>query len=197
MLGITILRVVNVVLVGYLLLLSLRIVLSWFQASLYGRPWALLQRVTDPYLGLFRRLPFLRQGTFDLSPVAAVLVIVVILDLVNELLSFGEITLGYVLGSVLGALWYGAGFLLLLFALLCALRLVGFGLRTARNPALWKALDAMVQPVVGWMARLLGRSVRFGYVQTLAITAAALFTVWFLGGMGVRVLVRVLRALPI
>jgi YggT family protein len=197
MIGNTLLRGANVLIVGYLLLISMRIVLSWFRGPPEGRAVALLHRVTDPYLGLFRRIPLLRHGAFDFSPIAAVLVLVVILDLVNELLYYGQITLGFVLASLVGALWYGASFLLLLLAVVGALRLVGFGLRSTRNPALWRTLDMIVQPVVGWVSRLLSLGPRMGYIQCLALVTALLLTVWFLGGMGARVLIRALRSLPI
>jgi YggT family protein len=134
MVGIIVLKAINAVLLVFLLLLSLRIVLSWFRASLYGRPWQLLERVTEPYLGLFRRVSFLRQGLFDFSPIVAILLVVVALDLVNELLFYGQITLGFILASLVGAVWSGASFLLLLFAVVALVRLAGFWLRTARNP---------------------------------------------------------------
>lgn len=196
MIGITVLKALNVLLLAYFLLLSLRIVLSWFRASLYGRPWQLLERVTEPYLALFRRLPFLRHGLFDFAPIVAILVIVVALELVNELLFYGELSLGFVLASIASALWSGASFLLLLFAVVAAVRLAGFWMRASRNPGLWRALDLIVQPLAGWFARLLALGSRVSYVQQLAIVAGALLAVWFLGGVGVRSLLRALRALP-
>jgi YggT family protein len=197
MVGIAVLNALNVLLLGYLLLLSLRIVLSWFRASLYGRPWQLLEKVTEPYLALFRRIPFLRQGLFDFAPIVAILLIVVALDLVNELLFYGQITLGFVLASIVSAVWSGLSFLLLLFAVVAALRLAGFAARTARNPGLWRALDLIVQPMASWFSRLLSLGSRVSYPQRLALMAVALLLVWFLGGLGVRVLIRALRALPV
>ena len=197
MIGIKLLQAADGLIVAYILLLTLRVFLSWFRASLYGRPWLLLQRVTDPYLGLFRRIPLLRMGAFDLSPIVAVLVLLVLHGLVSQLIWAGTITLGFVLGALASALWDGVSGLLLFFALFCVFRLVGFGLRSARNPSLWQALDTMVQPLVGWFTRRLGLFGRLSYVQTIALTAAILLTLWFLGGMGVRVLVRALKGLPI
>lgn len=197
MVGIAVLNALNVLLLGYLLLLSLRIVLSWFRASLYGRPWQILERITEPYLALFRRIPILRQGSFDFAPIVAILLIVVALDLVNELLFYGQITLGFVLASAASAVWSGLSFLLLLFAVIAAIRLAGFATRTARNPGLWRALDLIVQPMAGWFSRLFSLGNRVSYQQRLALMAAALFLVWFFGGIGVRVLLRALRALPL
>ena len=89
----------------YILLLSLRIILSWFQGSVSGRPWELLIRVTDPYLSLFSRLRFLRQGMFDFTPLAAILTLVVVLRIIDSIGRFGKISLGIFLGVVTSAIW--------------------------------------------------------------------------------------------
>ena len=118
------LTILNVVLIAYLFLLSLRIVLGWFAPQALGKAWDLLCSVTDPYLDLFGRIRFLRGGLFDFSPIAAVLALVVALDLVNQLLYYGRITLGFFLASVLSAAWSGARFLLLLFLIIGILRTI-------------------------------------------------------------------------
>ena len=106
--------IINVVLIAYLFILSLRIVLGWFAPQALGRAWDLLAGATDPYLELFARIRFLRGNLFDFSPIAAILALVVALDLVNQLLYYGRITLGFFLASVFSAAWSGARFLLLL-----------------------------------------------------------------------------------
>jgi YggT family protein len=92
-----VLTIVNVILIAYLFLVSLRIVLGWFAPQSLGRAWDLLTGATDPYLALFRRIKFLRSDLFDFSPIAAILALVVALDLVNQLLYYGRITLGFFL----------------------------------------------------------------------------------------------------
>ncbi len=81
------LTIINGVLIAYLFILSLRIVLGWFAPQALGRAWDLLAGATDPYLALFGRVRFLRGSLFDFSPIAAVLALVVALDLVNKLLT--------------------------------------------------------------------------------------------------------------
>jgi YggT family protein len=56
----------------YMILLVLRILLSWIRGVVLGKSWELLVRVTDPYLSLFSRIRFLRQGLFDFTPIAAI-----------------------------------------------------------------------------------------------------------------------------
>ena len=98
-----VLSVVNIILIAYLFVLALRIVLGWFAPQALGRAWELLTAATDPYLKVFSRIRFLRGNLFDFSPIAAILTLVVALDLVNQLLYYGRLTLGFFLAAVFSA----------------------------------------------------------------------------------------------
>jgi YggT family protein len=187
-------RLLSALILVYLVLLSLRILLSWFRGSVHGRPWELLQRVTDPYLAMFTGLRFLRRGVFDFSPLAALLVLVVALQLVNTMQVTGRITLGFVLAAVIGALWSGLSFLLLFFLILALLRLVLLASRRGSETPVGSAVAATVEPVAAWVRRLLPRPT--GETQVLIMTAVALFVARLLGGYLVRLLMRLLYGLP-
>lgn len=181
-----ILVAVNIVLILYLFLLSARIVLSWFSGTSMGRPWELLKRATDPWLGLFYRLRFLRRGPVDFTPVVAVLALVVLLDLVNELIRSGRLSVGIALSSVLLAAWSGASFLLLLFLAIGVLRAIPLVFRAMPGATLWKTLDLLVQPLVAWVSRRFRLEGRASYAQRLLLTLGLLFVAWLLGRIVVR-----------
>ena len=72
----------------YVLLIFVYVILSWIRLP-YSRTTAAVQQFVDdicrPYLGLFRgRIPTL--GPLDLSPVVAVVVLLVAAELVNRLI---------------------------------------------------------------------------------------------------------------
>jgi YggT family protein len=190
-----ILVAVNIVLILYLFLLSARIVLSWFSGTWLGRPWDLLRRATDPYLALFYRLRFLR-GTFDFTPVVAVLVLIVALNLVNEMIRGGRLSVGMVLSSVLIAAWSGASFLLLLFLVVGILRTVPLVFRALPGATLWKTLDMLVQPLVAAVSRLFRLEGRASYAQRLLLTLGLLLVAWLLGRIAVVRLAALLTRLP-
>lgn len=192
-----ILGVINAAIILYLFLLSARIVLSWFSGAWLGRPWELLCRATDPYLGLFYRLRFLRKGIFDFTPVVAVLALVVAFDLVNELLIGSRLSLGLVLASVASAAWSGVRFLLLLFLLVGILRSIPLVLRATAGATLWKAFDVILQPLVGVVSRLFRLRARATPGQRLILSLGLLLVGWLLGELLVRQLVRLLRLLPV
>lgn len=187
---------VNILLILYLFLLSARIVLSWFSGAWLGRPWDLLRRATDPYLGLFYRLRFLRRGLVDFTPVVAVLALVVVLELVNALIRGGRLSVGLVASAVLLAAWSGASFLLLLFLVVGVLRAIPLVTRALPGATLWKTLDLLVQPLVAWVSRLARLEGRASYAQRLLLTLGLLLVAWLLGRIAVVRLARLLETLP-
>jgi YggT family protein len=76
---------VNTLVLVYLVLIFIRILMSWIPRMPYNRYLAaflqFVSDVTDPYLNLFRRfLPPVRMGpgALDLSPIVATLVLIVV-----------------------------------------------------------------------------------------------------------------------
>lgn len=60
----------------YLLLLFLRVLLSWFPTFKWDRnPWIILRQVTDPYLNLFRGLVPPLLGTIDFTPLLGFIIL--------------------------------------------------------------------------------------------------------------------------
>jgi YggT family protein len=73
----------------YLVLIFIRIILSWIPRMPYNRYLAAFLQfvtdVTDPYLNIFRRfIPMVRLGPggLDLSPIVATIVLIIVTDLV-------------------------------------------------------------------------------------------------------------------
>jgi YggT family protein len=181
----TLVAVVNAVVILYILLLVMRSVLSWFSGTWLGRPWDLLRRVTDPYLGLFYRARFLRRGAADFTPMAAVLVLVVLLTFVNELFGGGHVV-GRILAAVLLAVWAGVEVMLLLFLVVGVLRAMPVVFRTMPNAALWRDLDRLVAPVVAAVSRFFRLERRATYTQRLLLTLGLLLVAGLLGRWAVR-----------
>ena len=83
----------NTLLLVYLILIFIRILMSWIPRMPYNRYLAAFLKfvsdVTDPYLNLFRRiLPPVRMGGagLDLSPIVATVVLIVVGEIVVGLI---------------------------------------------------------------------------------------------------------------
>jgi YggT family protein len=82
----------NTLLLVYLVLIFIRILMSWIPRMPYNRYLAaflkFISDVTDPYLNLFRRiLPPVRMGpgALDLSPIVATFVLIIVGEIVVSL----------------------------------------------------------------------------------------------------------------
>ena len=173
------------------------IVLGWFAPRSSGRAGEWLRIVTDPYLAFFGRIRSLKRGFFDFTPIAAVLTLVVALDLVNELIYYGRLTLGFFLASVVSAAWSGTRFLVLLFLIVGVLRTIPIVFRATAGSTIWRVVDLIVQPVVALVMRRFRLGRRSGYTQHLLLTIGLLFTAWILGELLVRQLIRLFLMLPL
>lgn len=190
------LTVIYIILIAYLFILSLRIVLGWFAPHALGKAWDILSAATDPYLEVFSRIRFLRGNLFDFSPMAALLALLVALDLVSGLLD-GPITLGFFLASVFSAGWFGTRFLLLFFLVVGLLRTIPIVFRGTSGAGLWKVVDTIMQPLVAWVMKVFRLGRRSGYTQHLLLTIGLLLVAWLLGGLLVHQIVLLFQKLPI
>jgi YggT family protein len=189
-------RFLTAIIYFYILLLSLRIILSWFQGSVSGRSWALLIRITDPYLSMFSRLRFLRQGMFDFTPLAAILTLVIVLRIIDSIGRFGRISLGIFLGVVTGAVWSAVAFLLVLFLILAILRAILLAVSSTHGARITAALGFMVEPAVSLTRRMLPARQPLSDRQYLYLTIAFLFVARLVGGYLFGLLVRYFYNLP-
>ena len=87
---------INTLTLVYLVLIFIRIIMSWIPRMPYNRYLAAFLKfvsdVTDPYLNLFRRfLPPVRMGpgALDLSPIVATLVLIIVSGIVVGLIRPG------------------------------------------------------------------------------------------------------------
>lgn len=76
-------RLMVLLLQAYMVLIFLAILSSWINRfPPRSGPWALVRRLTDPYLNIFRSLlPFLSMGGIDFSPILGFLLLQFVIHL--------------------------------------------------------------------------------------------------------------------
>ncbi len=84
---------VSVLFTVYIVLIFIRVLMSWFRSIPYNpvlrRVLDFVTETTDPYLNLFRRfVPMVRigPGAIDLSPIVAVIVLIIAQSLIVALI---------------------------------------------------------------------------------------------------------------
>jgi len=171
--------------------------LTWFKGSSQGKAGELLKQATDPYLEIFSRITFLKQGMFDFTPLAGILVLVVALDLVNALMVHGLITIGVLLASIISALWGGLSFILLIFLVLGVVQIVSALFSRDSESPLLQMINLMFKPITALVARFLRSKRELNYNQYLYISLGLIFFVRLLGGILISRLIGLLYTLPV
>jgi YggT family protein len=180
----------------YMILIFIRIMLTWFSGARYGRPVELLYRITDPYLDWFRRFP-LRAGVLDLSPILALAVLSVANNVFMTLGRFGYITLGIILAMLLSAVWSAMAFLIVFFIIVLALRFIAYLTNQDVYRSFWAIIDTLSRPVIYRINRILFRNRLVNYLTGIISSIAVLLVLRIGLGFLVYFAIGVLRRLPV
>lgn len=181
----------------YLLLIFIRIMLTWFSGVNLGKPMAVLSAITDPYLDWFRRFPLQVGGFLDLSPIVAMAVLSVVSNIFMTIVRYGVIRIGIILALILGAIWSAAAFILVFLVIVLALRLFAFLTNQNVFGTFWRIVDAISQPVLYRTQRIFFPNRQVSYRTEIIVSLAVFAGLWILGGILVRTASFLLVRLPI
>jgi YggT family protein len=158
----------------YLLLVFIRVILSWFNAPSLGGPIEVLARFTDPYLDWWRRFPIFRTGSIDFSPIAAMVALSLVQTVCGIAARYGRLTAGILLTVVLQALWSVLSSILGFFIIILVLRLIAY--LTSRNTysSFWRIIDSVSQPVLYRITRIFYRRRLINYLAGILLSIGVL-----------------------
>jgi YggT family protein len=181
----------------YMLLIFIRIMLTWFSGANYGQPMEILCRITDPYLDWFRRFSVLRTGVFDLSPIVAMAVLSLGHNIFMTMARYGGISIGVIAAMILSSIWSAVSFILGFFIIVLGLRLIAY--LTNRNvySGFWQVIDAIAKPVLYRINRLLFQRRLVHYQTGILVSIGFLSVAMVLGGFLVHEAVSLVQKLPI
>ncbi len=194
-------NVITAVLSVYMLLLMIRIILTWFQhpgspvsAQAGGKAAGFLARITDPYLNLFRGMHFLRAGMLDFSPVFAMVVLGMVIQLTSAIGQTGQISFGLISALLVTAVWGVFSFILEILIVFMVIRFISTFFRAGYSP-LWRNLDNLLYRVIEKVLSLFTDR-ELQYRTAMLITGGIFLAVVIAGEIGIRQLSNYLYNLP-
>lgn len=190
-----VMRVVSSAISIYMIVLFIRILMTWFQGVQHGRAMELLRRITDPYLNWFRRFGIFQFGNFDFSPVVAILTLSVLNTIAIQLANAGPITVGFVLALILSAVWSAFSFFVLFFLILTGIRLVGLLLRKDAGH-FWFVLDQILDSLVQRVSQPFMRGRFLSHRDGLLIFAGVDLAILLIGNPLIDLFTGLLLRLP-
>jgi len=181
----------------YMIILLIRIVLSWLHGLRTGGLQEFLVKITDPYLNWFRRFPVLQVGFLDLSPVVALGVLSVVLRILRTLAIHGRISVGIILTIALIAVWSAVAFFLGFLIIVLVLRLIAHLINHDGTNTFWRIVEAISQPVLYRINRFIFRDRIVNYLSGIIISIVSLGLIYLVLRIIVSILAAMLVRIPI
>jgi YggT family protein len=189
-------RFVSALLSLYMVVILVRVIMTWFRGIHTGRAEAFLASITDPYLDWFRRNVPVRFGALDFSAVVGILALGVLNTIANQLAFAGTITFGFVLAIIVSAVWSVVSFFLTLFLIAAGIRLVGMLANIDHGGRFWIILEQIVNPALQTTVRPFLRGRFTNYRDSLLIFIGIFLGALIAGRVLIGVLVGLIRQIP-
>lgn len=189
-------RFVGAIISLYMVIILVRIVMTWFRGINTGRAEEFLSSITDPYLNWFRRNVPVRFGALDFSPVVAILFLGLLNTVSNQLAFAGTITFAFVISMIVGAIWSVISFFLTLFLIATGIRLVGMLANIDHGGRFWVVLEQIVNPALQVAVRPFLRGRFTNYRDSLLIFIGILIAVLIAGRVLFGFLASLIQQIP-
>jgi YggT family protein len=181
----------------YMLLICVRIILTWFPGAEFGGLMIFLRSICDPYLDWFRRFRLFKNSPLHFSPLLALAVLSLTQGILEAWGTWGRLSLGVILAMLLGAVWSVVSWVLGFFIIILLLRLAAFlGNFNIYSP-FWRFIDSVSQPVMYRICRVLFPARIISYLSRIVVSIAVLLLItialWAVVSFGSILL----RALPV
>lgn len=149
----TLMNVISAILSVYMILIIIRIFLTWFHSNLQSsKAVEILKQIVDPYLNIFRRISWLQTGRMDFSPIVAMMVLGLLVQMTSTIAQTGRFTFAMLITYLVYAVWSFVSFILNILILMMVVRLVSLFFTRTSHP-FWFTMDSILNKV---MAKILG-----------------------------------------
>jgi YggT family protein len=179
-----------------MILIIIRILLTWFPGAGFGKPYIFLCSICDPYLRWFRRFRILKNGPVDFSPVIAIAVLSLLQRVLSTWSRRGRMSLGLILAMILSSVWSVLSWVLGFLIVVLVLRLVAYLINANIYSPFWRLVDFIAQPLLYRITRIFFPSRIINYLARIIFSIVLLLFIfgalWFAIGFGTRLL----EALP-
>ena len=178
----TVLSILAAMLSVYTLLCFVYILMSWLPGAKFTRFGHIMTAICEPYMGLFKKLGFLRIGNIDFSPIVSLGILSLASAILGGIQHTGRIFVGGILGTIISSIWGIASSIGFIFTLLTFVRWIVLLINKGRTSydSGWNQVDMMLNKI---SYKIAGTFVKCGmnYQKSLLVTWIALLVVLIAG----------------
>jgi len=181
----------------YIILIFVRIIITWFSRDYYSKPVDFLCRITDPYIDWWRKMLNLRLGFLDLSPIVGIAALSVLRSILYSIARYERIGIGIIFGIILMAVWSIISFILGFCIIVLILRLFAFLTNRDIYTPFWKIVESISQPLLYKTNRLIFGNKIGSYLKGIIIAILIMTALWLGGGFLIPLLATMLLGFPL
>ena len=193
----TILSILAAVLSLYTLLCFIYILMSWFPGARFTRFGHFMTAICEPYMGLFRKMSFLRISSIDFSPIVSLGLLSLASTILAGIQHTGRIFFGGILGTILNSLWGIASSIIGIFTLLMFIRWIVLLINKGRTSydSGWNQVDMLLNKISYKVAGTFTKS-SMSYQRSLMISWIALLVILIAGHFLITILASLCYRMP-
>jgi YggT family protein len=193
----TILSILAAALSLYTLLCFIYILMSWFPGARFTKFGHFMTAICEPYMGLFKKMSFLRIGNIDFSPIVSLGILSLASAILAGIQKTGRIFLGGILGTILSSLWGIVSSILGIFTLLIFIRWIVLLINKGRTSydSGWNQIDMILNKMSYKIAGTFSKST-MSYQKSLLLSWIILLVTLGLGHFLILILVNLCYRMP-
>ncbi len=193
----TILSILAAALSLYTLLCFIYILMSWFPGAKFTKFGHFMTAVCEPYMGLFRKMSFLRIANIDFSPIVSLGLLSLASAILAGIQRTGRIFLGGILGTVLNSLWGIASSIMGIFTLLILIRWIVLLINKGRTSyeSGWNQVDMILNKMSYKIAGTFSKQT-MSYQKSLLLSWIILLVTLVAGHILIDILVSLCYRMP-
>ena len=193
----TILSILAGVLALYTFLCFIYILMSWFPGAKFTKFGHFMTAICEPYMGLFRRLTFLRIGNIDFSPIVSLGILSLASAILAGIQRTGRIFFGGILGTILSSLWSITSSIIGIFTLLIFIRWIVLLINKGRTSyeSGWNQVDMILNKMTYKIAGTISKK-SMSYQTSLLMSWIILLVAMGIGHFLILLLVNLCYRMP-
>lgn len=193
----TILTILAGVLSIYTFLCFVYILMSWFPGARFTKFGHVMTAICEPYMGLFRKLGFLRIGSIDFSPIVSIGILSLASAILAGIQRTGRIFFGGILGTILSSLWGIASSIIGIFTLLILIRWIVLLINKGRTSydSGWNQVDMILNKMSYKIAGTFSKK-NMSYQTSLLLSWIILLVTLGVGHFLILILVNLCYRMP-
>ena len=174
-------NIISALLSVYMILIIIRIFLTWFRGNKQSKAVQILISIVDPYLDIFRKITWLKAGSMDFSPIVGIMILGLLVQMSSTIARTGRFTALMLVSYIVYALWSFISFILDILVIMMVVRLISTFI-SKKSHQIWFIVDNILNRV---MSKILGifTSKPVPFKKALIICALILFALRF--GLGI------------